>query len=65
MSDQQTTPPKPVVHPARCWCALTPDGTLIPWLCDTDRERLQDRITELRKPWRTVPVNIVLDEASA
>ena len=55
---------KPSVMPVFCYCALTGEGTLIPWLCDTDRERLLSKIAEMRKPWTACSVNIVPDEDS-
>lgn len=53
----QTTEPLPV----RCWCAVTPQGNLIPWTCDTDRERLMSRIYRDRMPWRAVPVVVAVE----
>lgn len=51
-----------IVYPVRCFCAVTREGTLIPWLCDTDRERLIVKLKELRVTWRTRAVQIVPEE---
>jgi hypothetical protein len=57
--DEQTTERQP--PPVRCWCAITSGGNLVPWMCDTDRERLMGDIARRQVPWRVVPVRIVPD----
>lgn len=51
-----TTPPA-----VRCWCAITPSGAIIPWLCGTDRERVLDDIRKARTNWLVIPVTITPD----
>lgn len=54
----QTTEPLPV----RCWCALTREGNIVPWMCSTDRERVLDDIRAGRMPWTAIAVIITPDE---